>query len=469
MDRPIFYALQQVRTFDWLTAFREMLYGFGLSVEHLLGSTGTVVSGLSATPSSGLTIAFTAGGIYQAATLDTTAYSTVGTDSRVVMQQGVCAAQTVTLVTSGLSSGQSQYALVQAAYNSVDEIPSDDPNSGIIEYYNADDAVHSLVGPNGSGTAEATRRSGKCTLSVKYGTAATSGAEVAPSADAGYTPLYLIDLSYGQTSLTSSQIKTHTSAPFLAGLLASHHGGDAGQAPKIQLPSEVTGELPDDCLPMIPAAKLPKIPLSLLPDIPLSYLPASSDNSGGGLSTIYCYAGNPNGSVAGSAGVDNTSAPDMCWDLTNKILYLCTVTGEASAAKWVAINPVTYPTVYVKTRTGSLSVSAVLVSATVSSLPAGTYRVRFSSSVAVTEATYGFQIFWNGTAITGAYSKLTVSSGGSSDSMTAPVELEGFLTITTARSVTFSVNYGVTSGSGSLSDIGGGAITIEPINAISMT
>lgn len=43
------------------------------------------------------------------------------------------------------------------------------------------------------------------------------------------------------------------------------------------------------------------------------------------------YAGNPNGNVAGVAN-------QTCYDTTDKILYICTVTGNATSAVWQAIN-----------------------------------------------------------------------------------------------------------------------------------
>lgn len=53
---------------------------------------------------------------------------------------------------------------------------------------------------------------------------------------------------------------------------------------------------------------------------------------------FYEFAGNPNGNVAGRAGVVGTNPPDVCYDLTNKILYFCTTTGTTSTAVW---SPVT--------------------------------------------------------------------------------------------------------------------------------
>jgi hypothetical protein len=93
-------------------------------------------------------------------------------------------------------------------------------------------------------------------LLAEYGNVATSGSEAPPNPTAGWVPLYLIDLAFGQMQVTANEILTagpsvganvpsnYPQAPFLAGLLNSHHGGITGQAPKIKLASEVQGILP---------------------------------------------------------------------------------------------------------------------------------------------------------------------------------------------------------------------------------
>lgn len=66
-------------------------------------------------------------------------------------------------------------------------------------------------------------------------------------------------------------------------------------------------------------------------------------------STIQTYAGNPNGSVAGTAGSSTTPA-SMLYDRSNGILYVCTTTGDATTAVWTAINgPIQEPQGYLTT------------------------------------------------------------------------------------------------------------------------
>jgi hypothetical protein len=261
MHRPIIFDQAQARDYDVAHGWREILYGLGQALADLLGQTGTVVSGLAATQtgSPSLTINIAAGDIYQLANVDTTAYGPLLADTTQTIQQGFALAQTVLLTTSGLAGGQSRYALITAAFSQADTIPADDPNGGILNYLNASNPSGSpWSGPANAGTTQNTRRQGLCTIGVTYGTVATTGSEVPPNAPGGTVGLFLIDLAFGQTTVTNAQIKTagpsvgtgvpgnYPVAPFLAGLLNSHHGGTTGQAPKILLTgaAEVQGILP---------------------------------------------------------------------------------------------------------------------------------------------------------------------------------------------------------------------------------
>ena len=58
---------------------------------------------------------------------------------------------------------------------------------------------------------------------------------------------------------------------------------------------------------------------------------------------VQYYAGNPNGNVAGFVGT-STTAPSACWDITDGLMYICTGSGNAAAATWVALAPIASPT-----------------------------------------------------------------------------------------------------------------------------
>lgn len=260
MDRPIIYTQENVRGYDTSKGWQDSLKATGQQAGDILGQTITVAAGLAATQNSpaGLSILVGPGSIYQQSALDPTAAGDLPVDGTTHFLQGVSwSTQTVTLSTSALTSGQSQWALVQATFGFVDVIRTGDPSGGVLPFYNSANPSVPLQGQGGSGATLNTERTATVAFKIVYGTPATTGSEVPPSADTGYVGLYLIDLAYGQTAITSGEIllagpsagtgvpSNYPQAPFLAGLLSQHHLGIPGQAPKINLATEVQGVLPN--------------------------------------------------------------------------------------------------------------------------------------------------------------------------------------------------------------------------------
>jgi hypothetical protein len=163
-----------------------------------------------------------------------------------IIQQGIVFGNTVLNCPAPTVSGQSINYLVEAQFQQVDSNPV------ALLYYNSANPLQPLAG-----TATNTRRGGVCALQIKAGTAAATGTQTTPTADNGWTGLYAVTVAYGATSISSGNIATVSGAPILAGLLNAHHGGVTGQAPKINLASEVQGTLPVANLPAIPVALLP--------------------------------------------------------------------------------------------------------------------------------------------------------------------------------------------------------------------
>jgi hypothetical protein len=258
LDRPEVYSQEQGRLYDFLWGIKDSMIGLAWLEQDLTGQTTTVVSGMAATATTpiSLNVNLAAGRIYELSAADSTAWGGLPSDATLIMQQGNVAAQQLTLSTSGLSAGQSRWALIQATFAQVDNIPSDDPNGGIPYFWNSANPTQPLQGEGGLGQSLPTRRQGVASISINYGSPATTGSEVPPNPSAGNVPLYLIDLTFGQSTIAQNQILTagpsvgvnvpnnYPYGPFLAGLLNSHHGGTTGQAPKIILTSEVQGVLP---------------------------------------------------------------------------------------------------------------------------------------------------------------------------------------------------------------------------------
>lgn len=377
MDRSTLYDQALGREFDVLSQAKDMLSALtGLAADLCGSTTNAVVTGLSALQSNppSLTINIGPGRIYQNASIDTTAWSVLPVDNTTIFQQGFAAAQNVTLTTTGLNSGQSQWVLLEAQFAQVDLVRTSDPNNGILPFWNSAAPTQPLNGQGNSGQPLPTVRKGTVSVRAVYGTAATSGAEVPPNVDNGWVPLYLIDLAFNQGQILQNQIlasgpsvgvnvpSNYPSAPFLAGLLNSHHNGTIGQAPKIQLTSaaEVQGLLP------------------------MANLIAS--NTIGAVSSWRNVTGNPNGNLAGNSGVNGSN--DVAWDTVNKIFYVCTTTGNAATAVWTGINTVNTTAVYVGgTSTGSANAQVVTpLSPAGYSLTAG-YIVNFQAGFTNTGST----------------------------------------------------------------------------------
>jgi hypothetical protein len=290
MHRPIIYDQAQNRDYDVLHGWAEALYSGGQLALDLLGSGGTVIAGLGATAPGALTINLAAGDIYSLAAVDTSAYGSIAADATQTMQQGYALAQSVTLSTTGISSGQSRYTLIQATFSQTDDIPSDDPNGGILNYLNATNpSGPPWSGPSNSGAAQNTRRKGVCVISTVNGAPATTGSEVPPNPSGGNVPLYLVDLAFGQSVITLAEILV------------------AGPSVGVGVPSNY-------------------------PEAPFFAGLAQK-------STVAVFAGNPNGNVAGTmfGTVGTTAAPNEVWDTVHSLLWICSKSGSTTTAVW--INP----------------------------------------------------------------------------------------------------------------------------------
>lgn len=273
MDRTIIDPLEQMRDFDFVMAEHDALVGLGslaqdiLSQLNLAATSQTVVAGVAASQTStpSLTVNLGPGRVYTLAAADATATGSIPQDLTTICQQGISAAQSVTLVPP--TAGQSQWNLIQCQFQQGDTVRPNDPTNGVVPFYNASNPT--IPNP----TTINTVRQGRLIVQVISGAAAATGSETPPQPTNNWSPLYLVDLAGGQTQITNGQILTagpsvgtgvpanYPRAPLLAGLLASHHSGAPGQAPKINLASEVQGILP--YANMSPVRTLLSAPLNL--------------------------------------------------------------------------------------------------------------------------------------------------------------------------------------------------------------
>ncbi|HVZ09319.1 MAG TPA: hypothetical protein VHC04_15490 [Rhodopila sp.] len=172
----------------------------------------TVVDGLSCTATSppSLSVMIGPGSITQLASIDASDYGTLAADpADLIVKMGCNTATSTYNLVAPASVGQTINYLVEAAFLETDINPT------VLPYYNASNPAQTFSGPNNSGSAQNTLRAQTVQIQVKPGVAADTGHQVTPAADAGWTPLYQVAVSYGQTQITASNISQIATAPFV--------------------------------------------------------------------------------------------------------------------------------------------------------------------------------------------------------------------------------------------------------------
>jgi Pectate lyase superfamily protein len=203
MDRVTIYPGQIPLETDLLQTQRNVMSALGLFAQDLLG-TGTQAAGFTCIPTSpaSLGVQLTPGRLYSLQNVDGSAYSSLPIDSHQILKQGILL-DAVTLSTPAPSTaGQSINYLIQVAYQDVDSAPVTLP------YYNASNPTQAYYGPNNSAATQPTRRGGNVVAQAKAGTAATTGTQTTPTADAGFLGLFFVTVANGASTVTSGQISS---------------------------------------------------------------------------------------------------------------------------------------------------------------------------------------------------------------------------------------------------------------------
>lgn len=214
MERVTFYYGEIPRDTDFLNIGQKTMVALAALSQATLGTSVALV-GLACTPGSGLTVSMAPGQIYQTEPLEATAWGAVGGGlpqdlAHNVVKQGLALdAVTVSGFTAPGGAGQSINYLVELQYTDTDT------GSVVLPYYNAANPTVQFTGPGNSGGSQNTRRAGRISVQVKAGSAATTGTQVTPTPDAGWTGYQVVTVANTQTQILQSNIANYLYPPIV--------------------------------------------------------------------------------------------------------------------------------------------------------------------------------------------------------------------------------------------------------------
>jgi hypothetical protein len=226
LDRPIVYTQEQGRSVDFLFAQRATMIGLAKLSQAAFGS-NTVVRGLAVTPNSpaALNVLVGIGEIYSMTAVDATSWGSLPADTTdMILKQGLnMTAQTIS-TPAPTTSGFSIAYLIEAQYQ------DQDTTTAVLPFFNSSNPQIPLNGQGGSGAPLPTERQGFCVIQAKAGTAATTGTQVTPTVDSGWTALAVVTVANGQSTVTSGNISVPAGVPQVTSLLQMMQTGSPGYA-----------------------------------------------------------------------------------------------------------------------------------------------------------------------------------------------------------------------------------------------
>ncbi|VTZ52183.1 hypothetical protein MPC4_70071 [Methylocella tundrae] len=219
MHRVITYAGAVPSSKDVLNLGQFTMTALAKFVAGVLG-TNTIVNGFTCSPTTvaSLAVVLGAGEIYQLENLEQTALSALPADTaHTIMKQGILLDPVTLTITPPATTGYSQAFLVEVQYQ------DSDTSTMVLNYYNSTAPSSPYYGPpvggTGSGAAQSTVRAGAVAYQIKAGIAASTGTQVTPTADAGWTGLFVVTVANGATAISSGNISPISNAPFIPATL----------------------------------------------------------------------------------------------------------------------------------------------------------------------------------------------------------------------------------------------------------
>ena len=221
MDRSIVYPGAIPLDTDLLNVNRNAMVAIGALAQAVLGTT-TVFDGLAVSPTTpaSMQIVVGPGSITQLTTVDQNAYGSLAADtSDALVKIGVNLTSSTFTLAAPTTTGQSMAFLLEASFL------ESDTNPVVLPYYNAANPAVPYLGPANAGAAQNTQRIQRVQFQIKAGTPATTGSQVTPSVDAGWSGLAVVTVAYGQSTITSANIASYALAPVIPFKLPSLRPG----------------------------------------------------------------------------------------------------------------------------------------------------------------------------------------------------------------------------------------------------
>lgn len=215
MHRQTQYAYEVPSETDFLYGSRFAYEALGLLAADLLGTT-TLAAGLACTPTGppSLQVNISPGRIYSFQNLEPTAwgvFDSVGglnADTNAdhqILKQGLFHDTTAFSCPAPGTSGFSINYLIEASFSEVDAIPISLPFVSATSPYPP-------IAPNTLDTV----RQDNCVITVKAGTAATTGTQTTPSVDSGNVGLWVVTVAHGATTIVSGNISAYSPSSFIS-------------------------------------------------------------------------------------------------------------------------------------------------------------------------------------------------------------------------------------------------------------
>lgn len=212
MDRQTVYTTEVFRTVDFLQAEQNAMIALAQLASAVLGSS-TLVDGFTCVPTgpASLAVVLSAGQIFQMEPIEASIWSALPANlSTQILKQGIALAAQNLAITPPSTAGFSQNFLIEVQY------ADSDATSIVLPYVNTAAPYTPLNGPGGGGAPQNTQRLGIVAVQIKAGVAAATGTQTTPSADAGWTGLFVVTVAQGQTTITAGNIAALASAPFIS-------------------------------------------------------------------------------------------------------------------------------------------------------------------------------------------------------------------------------------------------------------